>query len=244
MKAWITYTFQDKDLVDKLTKILVSSNIEVLNETSEIKPGDNIIETIYNILSSADIFFIVLSKNSNQGKWQNAEIGMIVSEIRNNPHKKIIPVLTKSGIKIPPFIDQYQYMILENREDLNVKFAKFIGALKLHSANDEYHNYEKIYHDITGSMDKLLKNEKIMYEQVQKRKNKILHLVLIANFITNFLFLLVFMLVGRDFLFKDIDNGTFHDLMVVTSLLTTGVCVSLIIFKFLKKRYGWKSECN
>lgn len=238
MKAWITYTFQDKNLADKLTKILISANIDVLDNINEIIPGDNIIETIYNTISSADIIFIILSKNSNESDWLNTEIGMIISEIRNNPHKRIIPVLTKSGTKIPPFIDQYQCIILENEEDINLKFANLVDILKTRTTNNIYSNHEKeiILQDFIFSKDELLKKEKMIYEQKQKQKNRILLLTVMTTLIITVSILIMFILVGEDFLLKNIDKRISHDLMTVIVSLTTGMSVSLIIFELLKKK--------
>lgn len=238
MKAWITYTFQDKNLADKLAKILESANIDVLDNVNEIIPGDNIIETIYNTISSADIIFIILSKNSNESEWLNTEIGMIISEIRNNPHKRIIPVLTKSGTKIPPFIDQYQCVTLENEEDIKLKFENLVNILKTRTTNSIYSNHEKeiIRHNFILSKDELLKKEKIIYEQKQKQKNKILLLTVITTLIITVSTLSMFILIGEDFLFKNIDKRIYHELMTVIASLTTGVCTSLIIFEYLKKK--------
>lgn len=238
MKAWITYTFQDKDLADKLTKILISANIDVLDNISEIIPGDNIIETIYNTISSADVIFIILSKNSNESEWLNTEIGMIISEIRNNPHKRIIPVLTKSETKIPPFIDQYLCIILENEEDVNLKFTKLVDILKTRTTNNIYSNHEKeiILQDFILSKDELLKKEKMIYEQKQKQKNRILLLTVMTTLIITVSILSMFILVGENFLVKNIDERISHDLMIILVSLAIGVSISQIIFERLKKK--------
>lgn len=237
MKAWITYTFQDKNLADKLTKILISANIDVLDNINEIIPGDNIIENIYNTISSADIIFIILSKNSNESEWLNTEIGMIISEIRNNPHKRIIPVLTKSGTKIPPFIDQYQCIILENEEDINLKFTKLVDILNTRTTNNIYSNHKKetIFQDFILTKEELLKKEEMLYEQKQKQKNRILLLTVITTLIITVSILFMFILVGEEFLFKN-DKRISHDLMVIITSLTIGMSISLIIFEFSKKK--------
>jgi len=126
METWITYSYSDIDFVEKLKSLLQDSGLEFQETEHEILPGDNIVDTIYKSITKAEIIFIVLSKDSVERKWFSTELGIIISEIRNNPGKRIFPILIDKGVCIPPFIDHYQLLDLSDKKtyDLNIELLK------------------------------------------------------------------------------------------------------------------------
>ena len=60
------------------------------------------------LFSESDIIFVILSKSSSSRQWFSTEIGLIISEIHDHRHKRIIPILKDREAQIPPFINQYQ----------------------------------------------------------------------------------------------------------------------------------------
>ena len=82
MKAWITYSYEDSSFVEIFKSGLVNENIEFIDTETEILPGDNIVETVYENISKAEIIFVVLSKYNANKEWFSTEIGILISEIK------------------------------------------------------------------------------------------------------------------------------------------------------------------
>jgi len=235
MKAWITYAFEDKEFVEKLKSILRKADLEVLDVENEIMPGDNIVETIYKAISESDIIFVILSKSSSGRQWFSTEIGMIISEIRNNRQKKIIPILKDKDAEIPAFINQYQCLDASDPKNLNYQFDKLLSTLnakkEIHIENKEL---DKKANEMFLTRDFLLQKEKLEYEKQRKLKQKQISLVLLTTFFTTLVSILAFFISTKD-LFH-FGNTTITTTTLITLLF--GVLIGLVvsvIFNQLKK---------
>jgi|GEM_PF-6927603 hypothetical protein len=235
MKVWITYAFEDKEFVEKLKSFLRKANLEVLDVENEIMPGDNIIETIYRAISESDIIFVILSKSGGGRQWFSTEIGMIISEIRNNRQKKIIPILKDKDAEIPAFINQYQCLDASDPKSLNSQFDKLLSIL---NAKKESHIGDKELvqkaNEMFLSRDFLLQKEKLEYEKQRNHKQKQITLVFLTTLFTTLAGILVFFIST---------NELFH---IENAIITTpfiallfGVLIGLavnIILNQLKKK--------
>ena len=238
MKAWITYAYKDRVLADNITSVLTSAGIEVLDNIHEIIPGDNIIESIHNTISSADVIFIILSRNSNESDFLNTEIGMIVSEIRNKPFKRIVPIITDMQTNIPPFINQYQYLILKDGEDISIKISELIKMLRSKVHNKPYSNHEKdiILNDLIISKQEILDYEKKMYERKQIQKNRTLFFIMLITLVFIVTILIILMFVGDELLLKNVDRKFTDNLMTTISGMLNGVFLTIFLYWFLKQK--------
>lgn len=236
MKAWITHTIEDNEIVDKLKASLSEAQIEYIDVANEIMPGDNIVESIYQAISSADIIFVILSKASNDRQWFSTEIGLIISEIRNNPNKKVIPILVDKHITPPPFINQYQYLDLTNKEVIDNQIIKLIDVLKTKERKVYSNkNIDDISHRLFLTKEELLRKEKEEYEKQKKQKQRILSVTLVTTLTFATFSIGLFTLIGEYSLFKDINTNTFSSLLIGMIGLLAGVIVSLL-FERLKNK--------
>ena len=115
MRIWISYSFADKEYASVLKTQLQSAQLEVVDYDNAVMFGDNIEDSIYNSISTAGALLILLSKNSSDSLF--TEMGMIIGEIKNNRHKKFIPILLDTQTLIPLFIKSYKYLDLTNEKN-------------------------------------------------------------------------------------------------------------------------------
>ncbi len=174
MKAWITYSYSDKDFVERLKNSLQTTDIEFQEIEHEILPGDNIVDTIYKRISQSEIIFVILSKEGVERKWFSTELGILISEIRNKPEKRIFPILKDKDVVIPPFIDQYQFVDLSDKKTFDKSIDQLQKALsRPKERNIDLFERELQQKNIIQSKHELLEREKENYEKKKKEKQKI-----------------------------------------------------------------------
>ena len=217
MKIWISYSFADKEFVSTLKTQLKNVQLEVVDYDNAVMPGDNIEDSIYRSISEADVLLVVLSKDSVNSHSLFAEMGMIISEIKNNRHKKFIPILLDTQISIPLFVKSYKYLDLTDNNSTE-QIEKLIEMLKL-----------------LNQKDILLEKEKNEYKKKDKQRQFSLYITLIGSIMAVFATIFTFMFASGDFFSFDIDKNILLTIVSTTIAVFVGVFVSLI-FGLLKKK--------
>jgi len=235
MKIWITYALEDKEFVEKIKLFLKQSDLDILDVENEILPGDNIIVAIADAISKADLILVILSKNSSERQWFSTEIGLIISEIRKNSHKKIIPILKEKGAAIPPFINQYQFLDLTENKDIETQLEKLLKTL--HVRKNLNTDDRKLYveSELTFSRDELLEIEKYEYEKQRRQKQKLVSISFLTTILATFIALFTFLISGRSFLNIDSKNASTTTIITLMLGVFIGAIVSLILNQFNKK---------
>jgi hypothetical protein len=235
MKVWITYAYEDKEFVEKLKSVLKQANLEVLDVENEILPGDSIVETIYKAISESDIIFVILSKSSSGRQWFSTEIGMIISEIRNHRHKKIIPILKDKEAEIPTFINQYQFFDASNPKNVITQFEKLLASIKFRAeSNISNKELDKSANEMFLTRDFLLEKEKLEYEKQRNQKQKLISVVFLTTILTTFVSILAFFL-STEKLFHLGINLTSGTILTLLIGVLTGVVISGILNLFKRK---------
>jgi len=217
MKIWISYSFADKKFVSALKTKLQNVQLEVVDYENAAMPGDNIEDSIYQSIWEADVLLVVLSKDSVNSHSLFAEMGMIISEIKNNRHKKFIPILLDGQISIPLFVKSYKYLDLTENNSTE-QIEKLIEMLKL-----------------LNQKDILLEKEKNEYKKEAKKRQLTLYITLIGSIMAVFATFFTFMFASGDFFSFDIDKNILLTVVSTTVAVFVGVFVSLI-FGLLKKK--------
>lgn len=236
MKAWITYSYNDRDFVQKLMSSLNDPEIQFLDVEQDILPGDNIVDKIYKSISTSDIVIIVLSKESVSKKWFSTEIGILISEIRNNPSKRIFPVLKEKEVDIPPFIDQYQFLDLSDKNSFNERVQLLKRAIKSPRTGTIGTDESDLQaSNVVRSKQELLEREKEIYERKRKEKQRLVYLTTLMTVLISFLTLFVFIFSSKGIFDLD-DKNLITTFMLVIVGAMTGVIVSLILTKIKENK--------
>ncbi len=76
LRMFISYSTKDIDEALKIQKYFEKGGITVFLSENKLKPSDEYKNKIFDEINKADIFFYVLSENSNSSDWCNQEMGM------------------------------------------------------------------------------------------------------------------------------------------------------------------------
>ena len=111
IKVFISYPYDKKEFIEKITKDLEVRNIYPINIEDKILVGDNIEEKIKNNIALSDYFIVLLSNKENKSDFLGKEL-----DIAFNLNKRILPISygdvsvpeKLSGIKYADFSKNYQ----------------------------------------------------------------------------------------------------------------------------------------
>ena len=229
MKTWITYSYNDRAFVGKLKSLLKNSGLEFQETEHEILPGDNIVDTIYKSIKDSEIIFIIISKDSYERVWFSTELGIIISELRNNPCKRIFPILIDKGAHIPPFIDHYQYLDLSDKNNFDLNIERLKKALKspkeqeLNIAEKDNQRF-----NLYKSKQELLKREEEYYENKKVERQRLVTLTTLMTIIVAFVVLFVFIISNKT-IFKLDGNNLISSFILIIVGSFTGAIISLIL---------------
>jgi hypothetical protein len=92
-RVFISHSGKDKQFVRKLVSHLRSYNIEISFVEKELKIGDSIVEGISEELNEAGYLIIILSKNSANSPWVQAELNTAIMDQLSGKGIVVLPVL-------------------------------------------------------------------------------------------------------------------------------------------------------
>ena len=145
-------------------------------------------------------------------------MGMIIGEIKNNRHKKFIPILLDTQTPIPLFIKSYKYLDLTNGKTNKEQIEQLIEILKIFNQSDV-----------------VIEKEKNEYKKKDKQRQFSLYITLIGSIMAVFATIFTFMFASGDFFSFEIDKNILLTIVSTTVAVFAGFFVSLI-FGILKKK--------
>ena len=227
MKIWISYSFEDKEFVDKLTHSIILKGDEVIRIDNTISAGEILIEKITQAINSADALILVMSKNYFKSKWMSLETSLILTEISSKNSKIFIPILLESNLKIPAYLSSYYYIDFSNENKFEDNVGEILKAIT--TINPRIYNYhtQKSISVALKKQEVLLKNDMSEYEMKKKSEQnfKLFYLItLITTLLTSIVVIAIFVEKEKGFSsFKDDSfNITSFILGVITSLTSLG----------------------
>ncbi len=125
-KVFISYSHKNKQVAEKIARQLIDSGIDAWFDGWEIRPGDSIVDKIFNEgLAKSKVFIILLSKDSVTSKWvkeeqNNAAIKHIEKDAR------IIPILVEDCEIPEPLRGIHRVSVVEDFEDAMERVIKAV----------------------------------------------------------------------------------------------------------------------
>lgn len=120
--VFIVYNHKDYKIVQLIAKHLRENKHNVLLDTEFIKPGENINDKINISIKKANKIIVVLSKDSANSKWVDAEIKRVL-ELQKN----ILPIVVTEDFTMPEGMKDIKYADLTNYDE--EKIEKFVSSL-------------------------------------------------------------------------------------------------------------------
>lgn len=218
MKIWITYTRENEDFVFSLKKKLQDAHLDVIDYENGIKLGENVVNSMYQSMLSADIMLAILPPNEIVKPWFYYELGLFTSQIQSNSQKRIIPIILDKNSYIPQFINQYQYLNLTNDNNSTEQVEKLIEMLKL-----------------LNQKNILLEENNTEYKRKNKQRQITLYMTLIATIMTIIAIIVTFIFASGHFFSFDINKNIVLTVVSAAIAVFVGTFVSIILGQFKKK---------
>ena len=122
--AFISYSRQDREFVEKLTGALSAAGVETWTDVSHIAPGQNFQDEIERGLLGAEVLLYVASRNTSASQWMERELRAFTKGAG-----RVIPlILDEAGARsLPNTLRQFQWA--DFRGDFDVALQELVGGL-------------------------------------------------------------------------------------------------------------------
>jgi predicted nucleotide-binding protein len=94
---FISYSYQDKEFANRIAEDIKKQRIDVKYDSTLLKSGDTIRETLLKSLREVDIVLVIITPNSISSSNVMNELGIAQESIRNSERKKLF---------LPPLVFQ------------------------------------------------------------------------------------------------------------------------------------------
>jgi hypothetical protein len=136
VKVFISYSRKDIDFVRKLAGDLESAGYDVWWDLSDLRGGDDWVNTIPAAIASSQYVIVVLTPDSVESQWVRKEYTQALSL-----HKKIIPILLKPG-NVPFALNTINFVNFTSGEYAD-RFKELLSALDFTGKPPEVAPYRK-----------------------------------------------------------------------------------------------------
>ena len=119
IRIFISYSHQDKKIVDQLAESLSERSINVWVDSKDILPGDSLIRKIKEAIDSSQYVCAILSNSSINSKWVQEELDIAINQQIAIGKVKVVPIIIESGLDLPSFLLGKAYIDLTNPTNLN-----------------------------------------------------------------------------------------------------------------------------
>lgn len=133
MQAFISYSFQDREIKDRLKKTLQSNGIKCYDAIHDEDYGNSLPDKLENAIDNSDFVIVILTKNSISSSAVGSEIGYA-----KKAGIRIIP-LVESGVSVPVFLQGKEEARFTSNtiDDACRKIAKFVNIRLKNSKDSE-----------------------------------------------------------------------------------------------------------
>lgn len=138
--AFISYSNNDRNYVEKLAKDLLNAGVNVWFDKWEIEVGDSLIEKIQNGISQNDFLIVILSQASVKSNWVKRELNLALMEELSQSKIIVLPVLIEE-CQIPLFLKEKRYA--DFRRSYNCGLNELIMSIFAHTKNANQFNPAK-----------------------------------------------------------------------------------------------------
>lgn len=129
MSVFLSYSFDDHQVVQKVRNYLVHHGIEVFDDKTDISTGENITASINEAINSSDAVLFFVSKNSDKSRWVHQEMSLAVSNKLKGQNVKLIPIVIEKNAELPFFLKDYLSLDISGSSSFDSAMAKLIAGI-------------------------------------------------------------------------------------------------------------------
>lgn len=128
MRIFVSYSHQDKPMVDVIVDRLKLAGHEIWIDHLKLRPGDNISRKIEEGIGSSDAVLVVVSVNSLSSKWVRQEFSSLALSEISKRVSRVIPILIDNS-SVPSYLSNYLYIDLS--KDLETGLESLVRSLEV-----------------------------------------------------------------------------------------------------------------
>lgn len=118
MKLYLSYSYMDRVIADKVTKIIMGIGYDVI--TNELKEEvSNIIYEIRTTMQSADMIIAIITENYMNSSWSQAELSAAILGM----NKKILAIVI-GNVPLPSYLSGIVYYKVNVEADIDINELK------------------------------------------------------------------------------------------------------------------------
>jgi len=111
MRVFISFSVRDRKKATWITDRLKEEGHEVVTDSTQIRPGDNISKRVYESLDEADAILALVSRNSLRSEGVRTELAALAFGQISKQQQRIVPVLL-DDTSAPSYLSEYPYLDL------------------------------------------------------------------------------------------------------------------------------------
>jgi hypothetical protein len=125
MKAFLSYSSEDKILGKKIYRWLRNQAVSVWYDRIELRPADSLIAKIEEGITNSDYLIVLITENSKRSHWVKKEISIALKSEKDLTGPKIVAVLVDKSC-IPRRLSKNIYISIRNDDE---DFPDIVPAL-------------------------------------------------------------------------------------------------------------------
>jgi len=129
MRVFVSYSHRDKEAARRIADDLRQRGISVLMDEDVVAPGEQWADKISDAFEESDAVIVLISRNTNESRFQTSEIAFAIARQRKAPSTRVIPVLIDREADLPFFLRDVLYCNLASEEQYESNFDSLVQAL-------------------------------------------------------------------------------------------------------------------
>lgn len=138
---FISYSYQDKEFADRIASDIKEQDINVTYDSTLLKPGDAIRETLLNSIREVDIVLVIITPNSISSSNVMNELGIAQESIRNSEGKKLLLPLICGDVRLPYNVADVSAIYMKEPRIESKEYPKALADI-LQAIKDFPYNYQ------------------------------------------------------------------------------------------------------
>ena len=171
MKVFLSYSYDDHKVAQKVRNFLVHHDIEVFDDKIDIATGANLTASINKAINNSDAVLFFVSKISDKSQWMQQEMSLAVSNKLQGKEIKLIPIVIERNVDVPFFLKDYVYLDISETSNFEISMGRLLeGLSSVQNTSIEQDLAAKVSN--IGIEKELLKLQRLEHEEYKKFKTR------------------------------------------------------------------------
>ena len=125
LRVFVSYCEKDKKFARRLARALESEDLFVWLDTDHLRPGDSVVETLGQAVSTSDAAVVVLSRDALESQWVTYERSRLMEPTERGGRPVFVALIDETD---PPDISNF--VVIDFRKDFKSALRQLAGQLR------------------------------------------------------------------------------------------------------------------